>query len=97
MIDSADPLQGWPINEVIWKAPFAKNDIYGSLFIYVLDVLQNFCHKLENLRVCFQLFQLDALDLPGIIRQRGMGRNYFDRIEVEIPDGLVTAHPTFTC
>ncbi|KAI4222628.1 MAG: hypothetical protein L6R40_008569 [Gallowayella cf. fulva] len=30
MMDSADPLEGWPMDEIIQKAPLAKNDLYGN-------------------------------------------------------------------
>lgn len=82
MMDSADPLKGWPIDEVIKRTPFAKNDIYGGLYLYLQDILLEFCNKIKRFKVCFQLSQVDALDLPGVMKQYGMGRNYFDRIEV---------------
>jgi hypothetical protein len=66
------------------KAPLAKNDIYGSLFKYVQDVLLDFCHQIERLQVRFQLFQVDALELSGIMEQCGMGKYYFDRIEIRL-------------
>jgi hypothetical protein len=84
-MDSADPLEGWPVKEVIQKAPLAKSDIYGSLFIYLRDILLKFCHQVERLKICFQLFQVDAQDLPGIMRERGIDKYYFDRIEVRWP------------
>ncbi|KAJ5047251.1 uncharacterized protein L3040_003090 [Drepanopeziza brunnea f. sp. 'multigermtubi'] len=82
MMDSADPLGGWNIKDVMRLAPLAKNDIYGSLFNYLQDLLLQFCNQVSRLPVHFQLFQVDALDLPGILRQRGMDCPYFDRIEV---------------
>ncbi|KAI9731728.1 MAG: hypothetical protein M1834_004517 [Cirrosporium novae-zelandiae] len=82
MFDSADPLQGWPIDEIVRKAPPAKNDMYGSLFFYVQDALQQFCQQIGRLDVSFKLFQVDALELPNIIKQYGMGQHSFDRIEV---------------
>jgi hypothetical protein len=82
MMDSANPLTSWSVKEVTLTATFAKNDIYGSLFIYIQDILSQFCHQIERLNVCFQLFQVDALELPSIMKQCGMGKHYFDRIEV---------------
>ncbi|KAH9206685.1 hypothetical protein DL95DRAFT_486583 [Leptodontidium sp. 2 PMI_412] len=82
MMDSADPLEGWTIKDVVRLAPLAKNYIYGSLFNYLREILLQFCNQVSRLKVHFHLFQVDALDLPGIMRQRGMGRSYFDRIEV---------------
>jgi len=86
MTDSADPMQGWPIDEVIQKAPPAKNDIHGSLFFYLQDVLWRFCHQIGSLKVDIQLFQVDALKLPSIVEQHRMGQCSFDRIEVELLD-----------
>ncbi|KAI9875688.1 MAG: hypothetical protein M1830_008116 [Pleopsidium flavum] len=80
--DSADPLEGWPIDEVIQKAPPAKNDIYGSLFFYLQDVLSQFCRQIGRLRLSIQLFQVDALELPDILNQSVMGQGSFDRIEL---------------
>jgi hypothetical protein len=82
MKDSADPIQGWPIEEVIQKAPPAKNDIYGSLFFYLQDVLWQFCHQIGSLKLRIQLFQVDALKLPSLLKQYGPDQCSFDRIEV---------------
>ena len=85
MLDSADPLQGWPIDEIIQKAPLAKNDLYGSLFSYLQDVLWQFCRQIGRLRVSIQLFQVDALKLPSIVEQYELGQCSFDRIEIRFP------------
>ena len=85
MLDSADPLEGWPIDEIIQKAPPAKNDIYGSLFFYLQDLLWRFCHHIGRLKVSIQLFQVDARKLPSIVEQYEMGQRSFDRIEVRFP------------
>ena len=82
MMDSANPLEGWPLKDVLRKSPFAKNDLYGRLFVYVHDALLKFCRRLENLKVCFQLFQTDAMELPSFLQRRGFGKASFDRIEV---------------
>jgi len=71
-----------PVKEVFQKAPGAKNDIYGSLFLCIQDLLSQFCHRIKGLKICFQLCQVDALKLPGILRQGGIDKHYFDRIEV---------------
>ena len=84
MKDSADPMQGWPIEEVIQKAPLAKNDIYGSLFYYLHNLLWQFCHQMDSLKINIQLFQVDALKLPSIFKQHGIGQYSFDRIEVQL-------------
>ena len=82
MMDSADPAEGWPIDEIIQKAPLAKNDLYGSLFFYLQDVLWQFCHRISRLKVSIQLSQVDALKLPSIVEQYKRGQCLFDRIEV---------------
>ena len=82
MLDSADPLEGWPIEEILQKAPPAKNDIYGSLFFYLQDLLGLFCHRINRLKVSFHLFQVDARKLPSIVEREGMKQCSFDRIEV---------------
>jgi hypothetical protein len=91
MMDSANPLEGWPLKEVLKKAPSAKNDIYGSLFLHVQEALLKFYRRLKNLKVRFQLFQVNAVELPGILQQRGISKNSFDRIEVRLFD------PKFEC
>lgn len=85
MLDSADPLEGWPIDEIIEKAPPAKNDMYGSLFFYLQDTLGLFCRRMGGLKVSIQLFQVDARKLPSIINRDGMDQCSFDRIEVGVP------------
>src|SRR5271169_1273702 len=55
MMDSADPIEGWSAKEVIQKAPLAKNDTYGSLFMYIQDILLEFCYKIASLKIRFQL------------------------------------------
>ncbi|KAF7905570.1 uncharacterized protein EAF01_006091 [Botrytis porri] len=82
MMDSADPLQGWPFEAHYSKLLSARDDIYGSLYFYLQDQLQGFCKRIENLKIRFQLFELDAVDLPGILKERGIAKDYFDRIEV---------------
>ena len=84
MLDSADSLEGWPIDEIIEKAPPAKNDIYGSLFFYLQDVLGLFCRRIGRLKVSIQLYQVDARKLPSIIKRDEMDQCLFDRIEVGV-------------
>lgn len=79
MADSADPLDGWSMADILGKAPLAKNDIYGGLFLLVQDTLQRFCHRIEGLQVKFQLLHGDALALPSSIDD---SKHSFDRIEV---------------
>jgi hypothetical protein len=82
MMDSADPIDGWSAKDVAKKGLLAKNDIYGSLYVHVRDILFAFCYKLKTVKTSFQLFNVDALELPALMKQRGVGEAYFDRIEV---------------
>ena len=98
MLDCADPLQGWPIDEVIQKAPLAKNDMYGSLFFYLQDILRRFCHQISRLKLSVQIYQVDALNLPTrIVEQYKMGQNSFDRIEVRFPKLIPYFASRFCC
>jgi hypothetical protein len=85
MLNSADPPEGWPIDEIIEKAPLAKNDLYGSLFFYIQDLFWQLCHQIGRLKVSIQLSQVDALELPRIIKQSKGGKYSFDRIEIRFP------------
>lgn len=76
------------MDEVLQKLPDAKNDIYGALFFYLKDLLTRFCKKIANISISVQLFHLDAVDLPGALRQSGVGEDSFDRIEVSEPISL---------
>lgn len=78
MRDNADPLNGWSLEEVenTSSGPAAA-DIYGKLFYHVRTVLRAFLIRLSGLQVSFQLFQLEASDLPHYL-----GGSSFSRIEV---------------
>ncbi|KAH7204657.1 hypothetical protein DER44DRAFT_666985 [Fusarium oxysporum] len=83
MFDSADPLDGWLLNEVE-KTPtgLATFDIYGKLFHYVRSMLVKFLARAAKSTVAFQLLQVDAANLPDHVD------GSFDRIEVSnISDG----------
>ena len=82
MMDSADPFQGWSVNSGFQKLPPAKNDLYGGLSFYIQDTLLQFCNRIRNLNVNFQLVQHDARVLPDVLSQYRMGKDCFDRIEV---------------
>lgn len=84
-MDSADPLEGWSFEEFLSSPSPARNDIYGSLYFYLQEQFRTFCQRLGNLQVHFQLFKLDAIDLPRVLKGRGVGERYFDRIEVQHP------------
>lgn len=82
MKDDSDPLRSWRIDEIIQHSSFAKKDMYGSLFFYLRKLLLRFCHQFRNSNVDLQLFQVDALELPSLLRGSGQANYSFDRIEV---------------
>ena len=84
MRNSADPLDSWPIKDVIQKAPLAKNDIYGSLFMYIQDVLLASWHQIKRHKIFFHLFHVSAIELPDMIKKSGTETMVFDRIEVRL-------------
>lgn len=82
MKDDSDPLRSWRIDEIIQHSSFAKKDMYGSLFFYLRKLLLQFCHQFRNSNVDLQLFQVDALELPSLLKRGGQANYSFDRIEV---------------
>jgi hypothetical protein len=87
-LDSADPLAGWPLDEVMEKISSAKNDIYGALYSYLKDLLTQFCKKIADISFSVQLFHLDAVELPGVLKEYGIREDSCDRIEVSRPPAL---------
>jgi hypothetical protein len=78
MRDNADPLDGWSLKEVEDSSSGpAAADIYGKLFYYIRAVLRTFLLRLSGLQVSFQLFHMDASDLPDHLEGGS-----FSRIEV---------------
>ncbi|KAF4626516.1 hypothetical protein G7Y89_g11646 [Cudoniella acicularis] len=93
MGDGSDPLSGWTLGDVLPRAPLgntAHKDVYGRLFMFLQDVIMQFCHRIKDLNLRLTLLHLDARELPGILKGSGvgLGSNSFDRIEVSnITDG----------
>lgn len=85
MLNSADLFQNWSIDEIVLNAPFAKDDLYESLFFYFQNVLWQFCDQISKLKIDFQFFQIDALRLPNFVKQYKINQRSFDRIEVQLP------------
>jgi hypothetical protein len=78
MSDSADPLYGWSLKEVEATSSGSEvADIYGKLFYHIRAALRAFLLRLSDLQVSFQLFRMDASDLPNYLE-----RDSFNRIEV---------------
>jgi hypothetical protein len=82
MMDSAEPIEGWSVKEVTSVTRLARNDINGSLYYYLKELIQSFCRRVSDLHIQFQFFELNAMDLPQTMAMRGISNHYFDRIEV---------------
>ncbi|KAF2470499.1 uncharacterized protein BDR25DRAFT_325695 [Lindgomyces ingoldianus] len=82
MKDSADPLSGWNYCEYIKHAPIARDDVYGSLFFFLRDLLLQFCRRLQSRDMRIQLLNMDAQGLPIYLKEAGQGKVLFDRIEL---------------
>ncbi|WQF89858.1 hypothetical protein CDEST_14872 [Colletotrichum destructivum] len=95
MKDDADPLHGWFSKEVqeTSNGP-ASDDIYGKLFVHTQALLFVFLGRLPGLQASFQLFQMDASDVPGHLEAGS-----YTRIEVSnISDtGYLGIHRTLGC
>ncbi|KAF2137795.1 uncharacterized protein K452DRAFT_257269 [Aplosporella prunicola CBS 121167] len=88
MMDSADPLAGWPMEEILQAASPAKNDLYGGLFLYLRPLLVKFCKKIRKHAINFELLHTNATELPGYWGENQDEGQRFDRIEVSnIADG----------
>lgn len=77
MDDKADPLDGWPIRDVIQVRTTAPEDLYGKLYQYLRSVFQWFLDRLAKVKVDFELFNMNAVELPQILLA-----NKYARIEV---------------
>lgn len=77
MDDKADPLDGWPIQEVVLVQTRAKEDLYGKLYIYLQGVFQRFLDRLAKIGIAFELLNVDAAQLPETLQE-----NKYARIEV---------------
>ncbi|KAL2835295.1 hypothetical protein BDW59DRAFT_177240 [Aspergillus cavernicola] len=77
MDDKADPLDGWPILEVVRIRTLAREDLYGKLHIYLQAVFQRFLDRLATVKVAFELLNIDAIQLPQALQERK-----YTRIEV---------------
>lgn len=82
MPDSASPLNGWKLSEVLESSYGAKEDIHGLLYFYLKHILLEFCEKLVSLKLHVSLFNMEPEHMPhGVATFRG-DRRLYDRIEV---------------
>ncbi|KAI9714053.1 MAG: hypothetical protein M1812_006500 [Candelaria pacifica] len=82
--DSADPLQGWALEDVL--APGVrlggpKEDIYGHLHFYIRNLLEKFCWKATLLTVHMHVYSVNAINLPSFLDDC-LKDSAFDRIEI---------------
>ena len=82
MKDSADPLEGWALEETLKMTGSPNNDLYGGLYNYLKDLFSQFSKRLSVLDVSFHLTQVDAADLLKLWNQHKEKGSGFDRIEV---------------
>jgi hypothetical protein len=80
MKDSADPLEGWPSEDVAnTSSGFATADIYGKLFYYIRGLLRSFLDRLSSSMISFKMFQLDVMSLD-----ERLASDTFNRVEVSM-------------
>ena len=78
MKDDSDPLNGWDLPQILSSnCGAAKNDVYGKLYHHVKTMISSFHRRLSQTSCHFQLFNMNAKDLPNHLEK---GR--FARIEV---------------
>jgi len=62
--DSADPLDGWNLPEILEvDSGAATNDIYGKLFYHLQERFSAFLCRLSTHRWEFQLLNFNAVEL----------------------------------
>ena len=78
MIDTADPLCGWSLSDILETSiGNAAYDLYGKLFVHVATLLLSFKHRLSNVGATFELHNLEVADLEDTLAP-----TTFARIEV---------------
>jgi len=81
MADSADPIEGWDLREIL-KSHYgpASSDLYGKLYHHIRDLFLVFLGRLSAFPCNFQLFNTNARELP-----KRLEGTHFARIEVTAP------------
>ena len=68
MKDNADPTQGWSDAKFSEKAHPIIDDVYGNLYLYLLETFHHFCSLIQgSLDVTFEVYQVHATDLPQFL------------------------------
>lgn len=79
MKDSADPLESWPLSEVLSVHTGPRDDVNGKLYQYIRSCLVEFHGRLQTLEIKFQLYQGDVRQaVPQLMDTK----TKYDRIEV---------------
>ncbi|KAF2800286.1 hypothetical protein K505DRAFT_382762 [Melanomma pulvis-pyrius CBS 109.77] len=91
--DDAEPHCGWSHEDVLRGAQVAKEDMLGSLFFMVRDLLLAFCRRVQTFKIKFRLYALDARDLPTKLNRWNEELGMFDRIEVSNISDLAYVGP----
>lgn len=79
MKDSADPLEGWPLSEVLSVHTGLRDDVNGKLYQYIHSCLVEFHGRLQALEIKFRLYQGDVRQaVPQLMDTK----TKYDRIEV---------------
>ncbi|CAJ2509989.1 Uu.00g058890.m01.CDS01 [Anthostomella pinea] len=74
LCDQADPLSGWPPEEVRQVASPASNNEYGKLFLYLRHELINYLYRFSALHVDFELHNMDTRKLPPHLEKHKYAR-----------------------
>jgi hypothetical protein len=91
MKDEASPSDGWNYSDYATTSPGAKADGYGAIFFYLRELLTAFCIRVREVKMSFQVYYVDALDLEQYV-----GNMKFDRIEVSLTAvGQITPYLTY--
>lgn len=76
MKDNADPTNGWLARDFADKALPADNDLYGGLYIHILDILRDFGHLMKSeVHIGFEVYQADARALQGLLVNNENGKS----------------------
>ncbi|KAI9715572.1 MAG: hypothetical protein M1812_005876 [Candelaria pacifica] len=81
--DSADPLNGWPLDMTVNAAQHQivpDHDRYGQLYFSLLHLFKRFCTQIATQKLRFRLYQENAAGLPNSLKKEF--KSGFDRIEV---------------
>ncbi|KAJ5761103.1 hypothetical protein N7520_008259 [Penicillium odoratum] len=98
MKDNADPLHGWPLEEVSnTTSGAATADIYGKLFFYLRGQLHSFLSRVSSSKIAFELHLLDVTALPEHLEVDSFSRidvsNISDRAWLGLPETLSAMVP----